>query len=196
VRHAPGKKRETRRRVIGAAGRRFKQHGFAGASLHEVMRDVDLTVGGFYAHFASKEALLAAVLELAIDDNTRALFYGLEEHAGEDWLREVARRYLSRRHRDEVADGCPIPAIAAEISRSGPEVREACERALLRCQVEMARRIPARGDLDADDRSLATMALLIGGVLVARAVHDRELSDRVLSACRRMAAEPAEEKSR
>jgi TetR/AcrR family transcriptional regulator, transcriptional repressor for nem operon len=193
MRYAPDQRQQTRRRVLEAASRRFKRQGFGGASLHEVMRDVDMTVGGFYSHFASKEALLAAVLELAIDDNTRALFGGLEECAGEDWLREVARRYLSRRHRDEVADGCPIPAIAAEISRAGPEVRQACERALLRCQKEMAEHIPPRGDLDAEDRALATMALLIGGVLIARTVHDRELSDRILSACKRLAAAPPQE---
>src|SRR5262245_42127997 len=188
MRYHPGQKDQTRRRILAAAGRRFKEKGYAGAGLQELMRSADLTVGGFYAHFASKEALLAESFELALDENTRLLFAGLEELEGEAWLREVARRYLSRLHRDQVADGCPAPAMAAEIARAGPETREAFERSLRRCLDEMVSRVPGRAGLEPEDRALATMSLLVGGILLSRAVAERTLSDRILMACRRMAS--------
>ena len=89
MRYRPGQKEQTRRRILSAASRRFKEKGYAGAGLQELMRSADLTVGGFYAHFQSKEALLAESFELALDENTRLLFSGLEGLDGEAWLREV-----------------------------------------------------------------------------------------------------------
>jgi TetR/AcrR family transcriptional repressor of nem operon len=193
MRYEPGHKDRTRRRIVEAASRRFKRQGYAAAGLGEVMRDADLTVGGFYAHFESKEALLAEALELALDENARRLFAGLEGLQGEEWLREVTRRYLSRQHRDDAAEGCPAPSIAAEIARGAPEVREAFERSLLRCLAAMQSRAPERGALDPEGRALATMALYVGGILLSRAVRDPDLSDRILRSCRRLAAAPEEE---
>jgi TetR/AcrR family transcriptional regulator, transcriptional repressor for nem operon len=190
MRYRPGSKEKTRRRILDAASRRFKEKGYAGAGLQELMRSADLTVGGFYAHFESKEALLAETLEHALNENTDLLFSGLEELSGEPWLREVLRRYLSRRHRDDVAEGCPAPAVAADVVRQGPEVRAAFERALRRCLLQMQERLPAQSALAPEDRALATMSLMIGGILLSRAVEDRPLSDRILLACRRFAAPP------
>jgi TetR/AcrR family transcriptional repressor of nem operon len=190
MRYRPGHKDQTRRRILAAAGRRFKEKGYAAAGLQELMRSADLTVGGFYAHFASKQELLAEALELTLDQNTELLFSGLEGLEGEAWVREVARRYLSRRHRDQAADGCPAPAIAADIARAGPEAREAFERAFRRCLCELSSHTPGRAGLEPEDRALGTMGLLVGGILLSRAVADRELSDRILQACKRLASPP------
>jgi TetR/AcrR family transcriptional regulator, transcriptional repressor for nem operon len=192
MRYRPGHKDETRVRILRSASKRFRETGYAAAGLNDIMKSADLTVGGFYAHFESKEDLLAAALEMEIDRTTAAFLKDLEGFEGEDWLREVARRYLSRTHRDHVADGCPVPAIAADVARSSPEVRDAFERSIRACLTEMTSRIDAARGLDSEGRALAAMSTLIGGILLARAVRDAALSDRILRACRLFTAPPEE----
>src|SRR5207244_1485726 len=111
--------------------RAFRRAGYSGTGIDGIMREAGLTPGGFYAHFDSKEDLLAAALDPALRNTEEGLFEGLEDQEGVAWLRAVVDRYLSREHRDDAADGCALPALVADIARSGPKARAALE-ALLR----------------------------------------------------------------
>jgi len=108
-----GHKQATRQRILEAAGRRFKQDGIDGAGVAAVMSDADLTNGAFYAHFASKEDLVANVLA----DQLRAQRQTFDaEPPDREELEVFIRSYLSPQHRDEYADGCPSAALLDEIA--------------------------------------------------------------------------------
>lgn len=186
MRYAADHKQRTHRRIVEVASRLFKEGGYVGVGVDTVMKAVGLTPGGFYAHFESKEALLAETLTVGLQRLKEWLFEGLEGQEGLPWLREVVRRYLSRIHRDAVAEGCPMPALAAELCRSGDAARQTFEGHLRQLVAEFEAKIP-RTFGSAHDRTLATIALFVGGVMLARAVKDPTLSGRILRACRVLA---------
>lgn len=192
MRYGPGRKGQTRRRILSAAARRFRERGFAGAGVDDVMKSAGLTAGGFYAHFESKEALLAEALASGPGHPGERLVAGLDAVEGEAFVREVVRRYLSRAHRDDTGSGCALPALAAEVARQGPEARGAFETYLLGFVERLESRLPALPGLAPADRVLATAALAAGGIMLARAVNDPSLSERILRACRRLAVREAE----
>jgi TetR/AcrR family transcriptional repressor of nem operon len=187
VRYPVGHKERTRRRIVAAAARRFRQRGYHAVGVDEVMKACGLTPGGFYAHFASKRALLTEALEASGEEQQQMLFGGLEDLGGPALLRAVVGRYLSRTHRDAAADGCPLPALAAEAARAGAAPRRSLQRYLRTIVAATAHRVPPAPGLSPEDRVLATAAVLAGGLLLARAVEDDELSERILRASRRLA---------
>jgi TetR/AcrR family transcriptional regulator, transcriptional repressor for nem operon len=187
MRYGADHKQRTRRRIVEAAARRFRESGYRAAGVDQVMKDAGLTAGGFYAHFPSKEALLAETLGLSLEEVRSQLLAGLDGVEGVEWLQAVTRRYLSRAHRDHPGAGCPLPTLTGEIAREGIEPRLALQSYLQQMIAELAPRAPAAPGLDPEDRVLATTALFAGALMLARAVPDEELSDRILRAARRLA---------
>jgi TetR/AcrR family transcriptional repressor of nem operon len=155
------------------------------------MKGAGLTAGGFYAHFDSKEALLAETLAAGSPQTAQRLSAGLDDVDGVAWMREVVRRYLNRTHRDGVAEGCALPALAADVARQGSRARSAFEGYLQGIVDTLKGKAPSAPGLDPEDRILATIALFAGGLMLARAVRDEALSDRILRACRRLAVPEA-----
>src|SRR5438477_4551541 len=120
MRYGKDHKEATRRRILDAAGRRFKQDGIDGAGIATVMADAGLTNGAFYAHFASKEDLVANVLA----DQLRAQRQSFEAQASDQaGLEAFVRSYLSPDHRDHCAEGCPSAALLDEIARRPADTR-------------------------------------------------------------------------
>jgi TetR/AcrR family transcriptional repressor of nem operon len=183
MRYGPEHKRQTRTRLIAAAIRLFKARGYRGVGVDVLMREEGLTAGGFYAHFASKEALLGEALRHAMLKTRRRFFAGLAEKRGWEWLREAVRRYLSRSHRDGVAEGCPLPSLSPEVARASKRTRAAFDAYLTEFVLEFERALPTDLELRRE-RALAVVSLCVGGIMLARAVHDRRLSDLILRACR------------
>lgn len=188
-RYGPSHKAESKERILQEAGRLFKEQGYAATGLQGVMANADLTVGAFYAHFASKEALLAEVLDRGLVQIRTLLLAGLEDTHGFPFVAEVARRYLSRLHRDHPEEGCTLPALAPELSRQGEATKATFEAAFLSIIAELEPHLPDReaAGLTRRDRALALAGLLVGGLTLARAVKSPALSDRILLACRRFA---------
>jgi TetR/AcrR family transcriptional regulator, transcriptional repressor for nem operon len=143
-----------------------------------VMAEAGLTHGGFYAHFADRDDLLAQAFAAAAESGRSLWFGGLDETDGRDFLAAALGRYLSARHRATPEDGCVVAAAASELPHAAPAVRSAASRA-----VEQAADRLGRGR-DRDE-ALALLALCVGGVALARAVDDPRLSDDLLRACRR-----------
>ncbi len=187
MRYQPGHRQQTRKRIVEAAARRFREQGYRGSGVDHVMEDAGLTPGGFYAHFPSKRALLAETLGRSLEQVRTQLLAGLEGVEGGDWLRAVVGRYLSRSHRDNPGLGCSLPALAGEIAREGRIPRAALQAYLQQIVGELAPRTPPAPGLEAEDRVLATVALLAGALMLSRAVPDEALSDRILRAARRLA---------
>src|SRR5436305_85320 len=115
------RKRETHDRILASAASLLRRRGIAGARVADVMAGADLTVGGFYAHFPTKEALVDAALARTFGDMRRRLVAGLEAKPLAERGDLVLERYLSAAHRDAVDRGCLLPAVVGEVATTAPE---------------------------------------------------------------------------
>jgi TetR/AcrR family transcriptional repressor of nem operon len=178
MRYSKDHKQATRRRIVEAAGRRFKQDGIDGAGVATVMSDAGLTNGAFYNHFTSKEDLVANVLA----DQLRAQRHSFDaqptDRAG---LEAFIRSYLSPEHRDHCADGCPSAALLDEIGRRPERTRQVFTDELMGVIDDIASRLdPAHVDAARTD-ALTLFGLMVGTLQLARALAERDLSDQLLA---------------
>jgi TetR/AcrR family transcriptional repressor of nem operon len=178
MRYSKDHKQVTRQRILEAAGRRFKQDGIDGAGLATVMSDAGLTNGAFYAHFSSKEDLVANVLAEQLRGQRRSLDAEPPDRAG---LEAFVRSYLSPEHRDQFADGCPSAALLDEIARRPADTRDVFTEEVMGVVDDIASRLnPTDVEAGRAD-ALAVFGLMIGTLQLARTLTDRDLSDRVLA---------------
>jgi len=179
VRYAKDHKQASRRRILEAAGRRFKEDGIDGAGVAAVMTDAGLTNGAFYAHFKSKEDLVANVLA----DQLRAQCQSLDAlPPGRAGLEMLVRLYLSAEHREQYADGCPSAALLDEVVRRPRGTKKVFTAEVTGIVDELASRLDPTDAEAARADALALYGLMIGTLQLARALTDRELSDQVLAA--------------
>jgi TetR/AcrR family transcriptional repressor of nem operon len=178
MRYSKDQKQATRRRIVEAAGRRFKQDGIDGAGVAAVMSDAGLTNGAFYAHFTSKEDLVANVLA----DQLRAQRQSLDAEAPDrGGLEAFVRSYLSPQHRDQCADGCPSAALLDEIARRPAATRQVFTDELMGVIDDIASRLDPIDVEVARTDALTVFGLMVGTLQLARALTDPELSDQLLA---------------
>jgi TetR/AcrR family transcriptional regulator, transcriptional repressor for nem operon len=178
MRYGKDQKQATRQRILEAAGRRFKEDGIDGAGVAAVMSDAGLTNGAFYAHFASKEDLVANVLVDQLCIQRRGFDAEPRDRAG---LEAIIRAYLSPEHRDQRADGCPSAALLDEIARRPAATRQAFTDELLGVADDFAARLDPSDAEAARTDALALFGMMIGTLQLARALTDREVSDQLLA---------------
>jgi AcrR family transcriptional regulator len=178
MRYSKGHKLETRRRIVEAAGRRFKQDGIDGTGVATLMSDAGLTNGAFYAHFASKEDLVANVLAEQLRDQRQSFDAQPSDRAG---LEAFIRSYLSPEHRDQCADGCPSAALLDEIARRSPITRQIFTDELMGVVDDIALRLEPTDAEAARSDALTLFGLMIGTLQLARALTERDLSDQLLA---------------
>jgi TetR/AcrR family transcriptional repressor of nem operon len=179
----------TRDHILDAAAALLRSQGLEGPSVAAVMAEADRTHGSFYAHFASRSQLVAAAIGRAAGTARAAYFESMGRRRGASWLRAAVRGYLNRTHRDDLAGGCPFATLGQEVGRAGAPERGAFEAELRRSAAMFAEQWTLAGARVPDERALATLALCAGGIMLARAVEDPALSDRILRASRAMALE-------
>jgi TetR/AcrR family transcriptional regulator, transcriptional repressor for nem operon len=178
MRYSKDHKKATRQRILEAAGRRFKQDGIDGAGVAAVMSDVGLTNGAFYAHFASKEDLVANVLA----DQLHAQRHSFDAHPSDRrGLEAFIRSYLSPQHRDESADGCPSAALLDEIARRPAATRQVFTDELMGVIDDIASRLDPTDAEAARTDALTLFGLMLGTLQLARALTNRDLSDQLLA---------------
>ena len=148
------------------------------------MKGAGLTVGGFYAHFASKESLVDEIIRRTAAHTRSRLFANLEEKDEKDRARLVLERYLSGAHRDECEEGCPFPAIVGEVATAAPEHREVMAEQVSAFASELSALLPSAETPERRHLALGLFALMYGGLALARALRGTPLSDEVLRACR------------
>jgi TetR/AcrR family transcriptional repressor of nem operon len=182
MRYAGGHKERTRARILQAAGKVFRREGYHASGVDKVMEEAGLTAGGFYAHFESKEALLAEMLAPAVAGVE--LGRDLEGVEGPAMVEAFVEGYLRKAHLNNAEGGCPLPALVSEVARAGEPVKASFEAIVL----GLAARLQGQAGEDlAEDRALAIIALCVGGLGLARSVQDEALADRILAACRDLA---------
>ena len=182
MRYPQGHKQQTSEKILRSAGRLFRKNGYAATGVDAVMASVDMTAGGFYSHFGSKEELLAATLDEIFTDASRSRPARLSELQGGPWLHAFASFYLSSEHRDAPEAGCPMPALAAEVARIGGKPRGVFEQHLRRIVEFIAQHCGERRQRR--ERAITLMAQCVGGLILARAVKDPSFSEEILRACR------------
>ncbi len=175
-------KAQTHERILSSAARLVREKGLAAASVPAVMRGAGLTVGGFYAHFRSKHAMDAEVLRTSLVERSEAWFRGLDAAPGAANLARAVRRYLSPVHRDAPAERCPLPAVLSELAHADKGTRRAVSDALAAYARELEARTPETSGVDRRERALATLALCVGGIALARA-WEGDARDEILRAC-------------
>ena len=172
------KKAQTRERILAVASRALLQRGPAEPSVSEVMGAAGLTVGGFYAHFKSKDALMLEVFQHMLcqrRERVAQLDPALPAHERRVLL---AAFYLSRKHRDANEQGCPLASSVGELARMPDGFRDVLAEHVELMTVQLA------GSPEEADQALADIALMVGGLALARALGPGELSDRVLRAAK------------
>jgi TetR/AcrR family transcriptional repressor of nem operon len=186
---------ESRERILDAAARLFRERGFDGIGVADLMRQAGLTHGGFYSHFASKEDLMVQACAHALTQ-AGPLWRGQERQTGDaavDPLAALATGYLSKRHRDRPGSGCAVAALAVDASRQGRKLRRVLTAGMCE-QIEVLTGLMSGDSEQArHEAALAAYAALVGALVLARAADDRQLSEGFLRAAAQsvMAAGPA-----
>ena len=172
----------THERIVEAAARAIRRSGYGGTSVADIMKEAGLTHGGFYAHFASREAMLAEAADRAGADGVATVARLAAAAPPKQALQALASAYLSPDHVAGVENGCAVAALGSEMPRQAPEVRRAATRRIKEMIDLVARQSPDWGQRDAHEHALVTVATMVGALVLARAVDDRRLSDSLRDA--------------
>lgn len=174
-------KQNTHKHIVEKASRQFRADGLDGVSIAELMGQLGLTHGGFYAHFRNKDALSAeACVEGFVQTQEKLRTVAQQAPAGKE-LAAIIDFYLSEAHRDNPASGCVMPSLSAEIARDPQEVRTAFTQAFQDFTTGLAPFLPQEVSEKQDDEMLVLLAGMVGTILLARAVNDPALSDCLLA---------------
>ncbi len=178
VRVTREKAAENRARIVAKAAQLFREKGFAAVGVDAIMEAAGLTHGGFYRHFRSKE-------DLAAEAVAHGLAISAERQAGEASLEAYVASYLSPSHRDNPGAGCVIAALAGDMARQGPGIRDRLTAQIPTSLDGLAARIGAEDPVGAREQAIATLAGMVGALVLARAVNDPALSDEILATARK-----------
>jgi len=170
---------ENRARVIEVASRLFREKGFDGIGVADIMKGAGLTHGGFYGQFASKDDLAAEACAQTLD---RSIARWMQLSAGDDPLAAIVNSYLAPSHRNAPGSGCALSALSGDAVRQPDAVRRVFTQALQSFVGILTKLVSAASRPARRRKALATMAGLVGAVILSRAVNDAGLSDEILNA--------------
>ena len=182
VGHSQLEKAESRERILDAAARQIRQTGLESVSIAELMKAANLTHGGFYGHFKSRAALIAAALERALERGEAAFVAAKSAKGGT--VKSIVNSYLSPAHRDNTGEGCAIAALSGEVGRAeDEEVRDRMAQSLERAFQDMAK---AMGDgPGAEEAAIAAWCSMVGALTLSRVLRGTERADQILKVARR-----------
>ena len=174
---ASRRKEVTHERIVEVAARAIRRSGYNGTGVADIMKEAGLTHGGFYAHFASREAMLAEAANRAGAEAVAVSEKVAASVPPEQALQAMIHAYLSKEHLESAETGCPVAALGSEMPRQAPEVRHMATRRIKEMIDLVARQSPDWGQPGAHDQALVTVAAMVGTLMLARAVDDPKLSD-------------------
>jgi TetR/AcrR family transcriptional repressor of nem operon len=172
---------ENRARIIEVASQQFRQKGFDGIGVADVMKNAGLTHGGFYGHFASKDDLIAQSCDAAMKRSAEK-WSAIAQEGPEVALAAITSSYLAKNHKGDLANSCTMALLAPDIARQGGVVQTRFTEGTKRLLEILSGLVPGRSKAKKRQKALATMAGLIGAVVLSRAVDDPEFADEILDA--------------
>lgn len=188
--HSQADKARSRERILEVAAAQLREFGLDGVSIGDLMKAVDLTHGGFYGHFASRDDLVAAALDKALTDGQASAIRS-SSAKGKRTLKSVANSYLSKVHRDNPDSGCAVAALSGDVARSNDQNREIMSKHLARYFDNMQN---VMGDTGSRELAISLMCMMVGAVTLSRVTTDASRSDEILQAARKSILRLGEEK--
>lgn len=175
-------KEQTHERIVSVAARAIRRSGYDGTGVADIMKEAGLTHGAFYAHFASREAMLSEAARQACAESSAVVGRAIADVPPGKALPTLISAYFSKEHVQQVEMGCPLAALGSETSRQSPEVRRVTTRHIKEMIDLVSRQLPDWGQPSAHERALVTVATMVGTLLLARAVDEPGLSENLLEA--------------
>jgi TetR/AcrR family transcriptional repressor of nem operon len=175
--HSKAQKAATHDRLVSIAARRFRERGLEGLSVADLMKEAELTVGGFYKHFDSREALVREALGTAMAESEARV-------EARQNLGEGIDAYLSPKHRDDPGAGCAIASLSCDAGRATAETRALFTERIERRLRSLEKSIAAPDDMTQCSSAIVTLSTLVGALSLARAVSDDGLSQEILETAR------------
>ena len=185
-RYAPGHREEARARILAAVGRGFRKRGYSGIGVDGLAREAAVTSGALYGHFASKEAAFKEAVIAGLDE-LRAGIEALRAEHGAKWIEIFVDFYLGYKRTCELGDSCTLQSLTPEVQRSDSETKTAYEARMKGVADAVADGLSGADAADRAQRAWALLAILTGGVTLARAVEDQATSDTIAAAVRKTA---------
>jgi TetR/AcrR family transcriptional regulator, transcriptional repressor for nem operon len=182
MRHSKAEKAKTHERIVAIASKRFREEGLAGIGIADLMKDAGLTVGGFYKHFNSRDALVAEAVGSALELWKRQVDAAASGGPPVTY-KSLVDEYLSEAHRNHPGTGCPVGALAGDLARTDRRTRALVSRKvrdnleLLATLIRNTNKADSRG---ARAQAVLTYCALVGAIGMARAVSDEELAREIL----------------
>lgn len=177
------KKEETRARIIEAAGKGIRQHGYGGIGVDGIAKEAGVTSGAFYGHFRSKEQVFEATVSVGMKDFVDGVHFW-QQSKGDKWLNPFIDWYLSADRCQDIAGSCALPGLSADVARAERNVHAAYEDQLVVLIDAIANGIPGKTKLTRKKAARALLAILAGAVMMTRAIESKELADEIAKAAR------------
>jgi TetR/AcrR family transcriptional repressor of nem operon len=184
MRYPPEHKARIRQKIVKDAALRVRGEGLTGAAVAAVMRDTGLTHGGFYKHFASKEALLTESLNEAFQQFIGRLVQTAEQSRSAEPWKSIVKTFLSLEHCDDPGHGCPVAALAPELARADAAMKAQAFADLVNYRDRMVPYMPGRRITDKERAFFAIFSTMIGATQIARAMPSQEAKEKVLASAR------------
>lgn len=169
-------------RIVEVAARAIRRSGYSGTGVADIMKEAGLTHGGFYAHFESRDALLAEAGDRAGAESVALASKLVAAAPPGKAIQAIMEAYLSPEHIGAIESGCPVSALCSEMPRQSPEVRRAATLHIKEMIDLVARQLPGWGQQEAHEQAMALLCALIGTTMIARAVDDTVLSEALCAA--------------
>jgi len=181
--HSQHQKIKTHERIVRTAAKRFREKGIEGVAIADLMKELGLTVGGFYKHFDSRDDLVVEAFRTATGPWEKQL--AAAESGGPPLTYQgLVDSYLTETHRDHPGNGCPISALAGDIARGGKQIRADLTEQI-NSEIELLTNLLPQAGSAARSRAILTVSALLGAVELARAVSDESLSREILESTRK-----------
>jgi TetR/AcrR family transcriptional repressor of nem operon len=177
--HSRAEKAKTHKRIVSIASKKFREEGLAGVGIAELMKEADLTVGGFYKHFDSRDDLVAEAVSSAFGGWKRRVDAAASGGPSVS-LAKLLDDYLNEAHRDNPGTGCAFSALAPEIARSDKRTRAVTSEQARNDIQLIATLLPGKDKRTARSQAILTFSALVGAMSLARAVSDEALSREIL----------------
>jgi TetR/AcrR family transcriptional regulator, transcriptional repressor for nem operon len=191
-RYAPGHREEAKTRILAAVGRGFRKHGYGGIGVDGLAKEAAVTSGALYGHFASKEVAFKEALAAGIDELCAGIEALQTEH-GPKWLEAFVDYYLGYKRVCDLGDSCTMQSLTSEVQRADADTKGVFESHINLVAQAVADGLSGRDAKDRVSRAWSLLAILSGGVTLARAVGDPSTSNAIAAAIRKTALAAAGE---
>ncbi|TYL83966.1 TetR/AcrR family transcriptional regulator [Bradyrhizobium cytisi] len=192
MRYKSGHKEEARARMVAAAGRGFRRHGYGGIGVDGLAKEAEVTSGAFYGHFSSKGEAFKAALVAGLQELRQGVESLRAEH-GAKWVAAFVDFYLGQKRVCELGSSCALQSLTSEVQRADAAIKTVFEAEIEGVVNAVAGGLPGRSPKDRRARAWALLSILSGGVTMARAVADKDVSAAIASACRAAALKACSE---